>query len=165
MQREQKSNSYLVGAVLIMGYLYYRATFETNFYALPNIIVNLLRAQPLSGLFATFTFRYGNQVISMESLGYFGFLGFFGSKIWLFLSYFILAYLWYGGLSGKMRDAVTPIVVALLLSVSYAAADEFHQSLVSPTFAMKEDVILASAGAILAIIAGWFFLTVRKGRK
>nr|WP_319217917.1 VanZ family protein [uncultured Trichococcus sp.] len=165
MQREQKSNSYLVGAVLIMGYLYYRATFETNFYALPNIIANLLQAQPLSGLFATFTFRYGEQVISMESLGYFGFLGFFGSKIWLFLSYFILAYLWYGGLSGKMRDAVTPIVVALLLSVSYAAADEFHQSLVSPAFAMKEDVILAGAGAILAIITAWFLLTVRKGRK
>nr|WP_321291641.1 VanZ family protein [uncultured Trichococcus sp.] len=165
MQREQKSNSYLVGAVLIMGYLYYRATFETNFYALPNIIANLLQAQPLSGLFATFTFRYGEQVISMESLGYFGFLGFFGSKIWLFLSYFILAYLWYGGLSGKMRDVVTPIVVALLLSVSYAAADEFHQSLVSPAFAMKEDVILAGAGAILAIITGWLFLTVRKGRK
>ena len=165
MQREQKSNSYIVGAILIMGYLYYRATFQQDFYALPNIIANLLQAQPLSGLFATFTFRYGEQVISMEALGYFGFLGFFGSKIWLFLSYSILAYLWYGGLSGKMREAITPIVVALLLSVSYAAADEFHQSFVSPAFAMKEDIILASIGVILAIIAGWFFLTSRKGRK
>lgn len=165
MQKEQRSNSYIVGAVLIMGYLYYRATFRQDFYALPNIIANLLQAQPLSGLFATFTFRYGEQVVSMEALGYFGFLGFFGSKIWMFLSYFLLTYLWYGGLSGKMRDAVTPVVVALLLSISYAAADEFHQSFVSPAFAMKEDVILASIGAILAIIAGRFFLTVRKGRK
>ncbi len=165
MQREQKSNSYIMGAVLIMGYLYYRATFQQNFYALPNIIANLLQSQPFAGLFATFTFRYGEQVISMETLGYFGFLGFFGSKIWLFLSYFILAYLWYGGLSGKMRDIFTPIVVALLLTVSYAAADEFHQSFVSPVFALKEDVILASIGAILAITAGWFFLTARKGRK
>lgn len=165
MQREQKSNSYLVGAILVMGYLYYRATFATNFYALPNVITNLLQSQPLSGFFATFTFRYGDQTISMESLGYFGFLGFFGSKVWLFLSYFILAYLWYGGLAGKIRDAVTPAVVALLLSVSYAAADEFHQSFVSPAFAMKEDVVLAGLGAILAISAGWFFLTARKGRK
>jgi hypothetical protein len=30
---------------------------------------------------------------------------------------------------------------------------------------MKEDVILASIGVILAIIAGWFLLTSRKGRK
>lgn len=165
MQREQKSNSYLVGAVLIMGYLYYRATFHQDFDALPSIIANLLQSQPLSGLFATFTFRYGEQVVSMEALGYFGFLGFFGSKIWMFLSYFLLAYLWYGSLSGKMRDALTPIVVSLLLSISYAAADEFHQSFVSPAFAMKEDVMLASIAAVLGIIAGWFFLTVRKGRK
>lgn len=165
MKKEQRSNSYIVGAVLIMGYLYYRATFRQDFYALPNIIANFLQSQPLSGLFATFTFRYGEQVVSTEALGYFGFLGFFGSKIWLFLSYFILTYLWYGGLSGKMRDVVTPVVVALLLSVSYAAADEFHQSLVSPAFAMKEDVVLAGAGAVLAVITGWFFFTVRKGRK
>lgn len=165
MQRDQKSNSYLLGAVLIMVYLYYRATFEQNFYALPNILANLLQSQPLSGLFAMFTFQYGEQTISIGALGYFGFLGFFGSKIWSFLIYFLLAYLWYGGLAGKLRDAFTPSTVALLLSVSYAAADEFHQSLVSPAFAMKEDVILAGSGAILAVIAGWFFLTARKGRK
>ena len=49
-----------------MGYLYYRATFRQDFYALPNIIANFLQSQPLSGLFATFTFRYGEQMVSTE---------------------------------------------------------------------------------------------------
>ena len=164
MLKEQRSTSYIVAALIVMGYIFYRSTFIQTAYVLPAVMQSLFQSQPFTALFSTFTFQYGEQLISLQALGYFGFVAFFGNKIWLFITYFILAYLWFIGLSGRIRGRLIPGLVSWLLAVSYAAADEFHQTLTSPVFALKEDVILAGISISLAIFVSWMLTNSKKTR-
>jgi len=165
MQKERRSTSYIMGALVVMAYIFYRSRFIQTAYVLPAALQDLFESQPLLPFFSAFTFQYGEQLISVQSLGYFGFLAFFGNKIWLFLTYAVLTYLWFIGLSGKMRDKVIPAVLTWLLVVSYSAADEFHQLFLSPQFSLKEDVLLTSISITMTVILSWIILNGRKVRK
>lgn len=165
MLKEQRSTSYIIGALVVMVYIFYRSMFIQTTYVLPAVLHDLLEPQPFLPFLSAFTFQYGEQLISVQSLGYFGFLAFFGNKVWLFLTYAVLTYLWFIGLSGKMRDKVLPAVLTWLLVVSYSAADEFHQLFLSPQFSLKEDVFLTSISISMTVILSWILLSGRKVRK
>jgi VanZ family protein len=70
------------------------------------------------------------------------------------LSYAILLLLWYRALSAKPR-AFAPLVVAWVLTVLYAASDEFHQTFVPGRSGRALDVIVDASGASLAVLSIW----------
>ena len=60
-----------------------------------------------------------------------------------------------------LRRRRAPVLLALVISIGYAATDEFHQSFVAGRHGSPVDVLIDSAGVALAIAvatasrAGW----------
>lgn len=68
--------------------------------------------------------------------------------------YAILAALWFRALHGGRGLASAPSALgALLISIAWAIADEFHQSLVPSRTGSPLDILVDATGATLAIIA------------
>ena len=72
--------------------------------------------------------------------------------------YAILGLLWYRavnqGLRGWSRKAA---IAGGLFSISYASLDEFHQTFTSTREGRPLDVMIDSSGAIIAMVAIWFY--------
>lgn len=75
-----------------------------------------------------------------------------GRKIVHALSYGVLAYLWFWALRGRFAHAM---MAAAVISVLYAATDEFHQSFVHGRHGSPVDVLIDTVGiAAAAWLAG-----------
>jgi VanZ family protein len=74
-----------------------------------------------------------------------------GRKIVHACEYALLAFLWWRALR---TTALGPhaIPLAFLLSVAYAATDEFHQTFIHGRHGTPVDVLIDAAGALLALL-------------
>lgn len=63
------------------------------------------------------------------------------------IEYGILAVLLYRAFLGYEKTKITALVLSLLITVVYAASDEFHQSFVSGREGRLRDVIIDTIGA------------------
>jgi VanZ family protein len=70
------------------------------------------------------------------------------------LAYAILLLLWHRALAAKPR-AFAPLAVAWVLTVLYAASDEFHQTFVPGRSGRALDVVVDASGASLAVLSIW----------
>jgi VanZ family protein len=68
-----------------------------------------------------------------------------------FLEYAILAFLWWRALSGGNQSTVRPLIIAGLVSVLYAASDEYHQTFVTGRHGWPGDVGIDSAGVLVML--------------
>lgn len=70
--------------------------------------------------------------------------------------YMILAYLWTGALArGAGFQAGRAAFAALVMSVAYAATDEYHQTFVPGRSGNAPDVLIDAAGATLGALIAW----------
>ena len=82
-----------------------------------------------------------------------------GRKIVHAASFGTLAYLWFWTLRGRFPH---PMLAAAVISVLYAATDEFHQSFVPSRMASPWDVLIDTVGAALGLFVLWMFGQWRK---
>ena len=68
-----------------------------------------------------------------------------------FLEYTFLAFLWWRVFSGGGLHAGWPLIVAGLVSILYAASDEYHQTFVPGRHGWLWDVGVDSAGVMVAL--------------
>lgn len=74
-----------------------------------------------------------------------------GRKVVHAAEYALLCLLWWRALR-TVTDSTSAAVGALLLTVAYAATDEFHQTFVSGRSGSPTDVAIDSAGAALTAV-------------
>ena len=72
------------------------------------------------------------------------------------VEYAILVYLWFGSLCVVRERFARRVVLSVILSVLYAASDEWHQSFVPSRDGTVTDVIWDASGAILMAIFLWY---------
>jgi len=88
-------------------------------------------------------------------------------KIGHVTEYGILAALSWRALRARIfsqRDLMKPAMTALLISASYAALDEFHQSFVATRTGSPRDVTIDIFGAVIALALCWGCVSLRRRR-
>lgn len=73
-----------------------------------------------------------------------------------FLEYATLAFLWWRALNGGALRADWPLLVAGLVSILYAASDEYHQAFVPGRHGWLGDVGVDGAGVICVLGFIWW---------
>ncbi|MBT5830391.1 MAG: VanZ family protein, partial [Candidatus Latescibacteria bacterium] len=72
------------------------------------------------------------------------------------VEYAILVYLWFRSLCVVRERFARSVVLSVILSVLYAASDEWHQSFVPSRDGTVTDVIWDASGAVLMAIFLWY---------
>ncbi|SFD97123.1 VanZ like family protein [Lentibacillus persicus] len=105
---------------------------------------------------------YHNSEVSIRALGIEGFVEFFMRKGAHLGVFFILMCLFVIALikTSSFKWSVT-LAVSFLLTIAYAAIDEFHQGFTANRTPYVGDVILDGAGALIALILIFFFRRFR----
>lgn len=166
MRRQQgwKDHIYIILAFILMGVLYYSTSMSYEEQNVQPLLGEWLAGEPLRSLFESIQFTYAESMISIESLGYTGFVEFFVRKGAHFISYFLLGLFWYLGLRNRMDSPLLAIFISVGLSAGYASFDELRQAFHPYRTALLEDVLLDTVGATTGVIIAWYF-TSRKKKK
>jgi len=90
-----------------------------------------------------------------------GEMDFFIKKLAHFLEYGLLALLLLRAVRGPQPITWQLIVWTLILTVLYAATDEYHQTFVPGRAGRWQDVIIDASGALLALVVRWRSLGLR----
>ncbi|WP_391205159.1 VanZ family protein [Psychrobacillus sp. L4] len=116
--------------------------------------------KPLESYLSVLHIPYWGILVSIEERGYYSFVEFLIRKGTHFLYFGIIALAVYTALPKfKYR-----ILTAAILTMLFAIADEFHQSLTSGRTATAQDVMLDTVGAISALLL-WKFIKIIKQRR
>lgn len=107
-----------------------------------------LPGKPLEGLLSTLQIPYWGKIISVEERGYYYFVEFILRKSAHFFIFGLLALAVYSVLP-KMRWRT---IIALVITLVLAIADEYHQSLTGGRTPTAQDVYLDMSGAITFMI-------------
>ncbi|WP_144510747.1 VanZ family protein [Bacillus sp. FJAT-22090] len=104
--------------------------------------------QPLESFLSIFQIPYWGILVSIDERGYYAFVEFLIRKGTHFFYFGIIALAIYTALPKfKFR-----ILAAAILTMLFAIADEFHQSLTSGRTASTQDVMLDTFGAICSLL-------------
>lgn len=135
-------------ALMIMGLLFYSSSQPYEQQKMDSFLTILLPNKPFEEWLHTIALTYGETVVTVSEMGYYHFIEFFIRKFIHFTSFCLLAYSWIYALQSHIKERKMAIIIGLLISVCYAASDEFHQSLTPQRTALLQDVILDSFGAL-----------------
>lgn len=142
----------------VMGLLYYSTSMPYQDQNVQPFLGELLAGEPLRASLERIRFTYADSVISIQSLGYTGFIEFFIRKGAHFVSYLLLGLFWFLGLRRNVRHLSLAAFLAVLLSAGYASFDELRQSFNPYRTALMEDVILDTVGAVTGVCLAWVML-------
>ncbi|MCQ9209796.1 VanZ family protein [Granulicatella seriolae] len=156
MSKKTKSTLSIIVALAIMGFIFYSSSMSYQDQSLVSKIQKWLPGQPFSEFLSQINFKYAGTTISVPSLGYAQFIEFFIRKATHFIVYFIIGFNWARGLAGHMKQKPLAYLLAILITVLYAGADEFHQGITPGRTPLIQDVLLDSAGGLLGIAIGYF---------
>jgi hypothetical protein len=163
-KEEWKDNLYIVLAFVVMGLLYYSTSMAYEEQNVQPFLLEWLSQEPLRDLFSGIRFTYAGSEVSVDALGYVGFVEFFIRKGAHFGSYFLLGSFWFLGLRHKVRSLPLAACLAVLLSFGYASFDELRQTFHPYRSGLMEDVILDTVGAIAGVLL-FSLIGKRKGKK
>lgn len=111
------------------------------------------------------SFTYHQSVVSVGTLGVYGFVEFFirkGAHVFVF---FVLNWLFYLALHQTMKfPFIYRIMISFVCTVLYAVFDEFHQSFTENRTSYVGDVFLDGLGGTLAIIVLIIMKNVSKNK-
>ncbi|MFC0525398.1 VanZ family protein [Pontibacillus salicampi] len=146
-----KKLAYWLLPVAWMGMLFYSSSTPYQEQTLKPFLASYMDLSFLKPLLHPIVFTYHHTIVSVEQLGVEGFVEFFIRKGAHLGSFFILFGLFYialhkGTASEKKR------LWSLLLTISYAVIDEMHQGFTPNRTPYYGDVIIDTAGALLALL-------------
>lgn len=148
-----KDHVFLALPFVIMFLLYASSSMSYESQSLVSPLETILASKPFENFLMNIEFTYADSIVSVRNLGYFSFIEFFIRKGAHFFSFFFLGFFWFLGLRKRVRGDWLVIVLAILLSIGYAAFDEFRQVFHPERTGLMVDVFLDSTGAF----AGVFF--------
>jgi VanZ family protein len=119
---------------------------------LKSDLPNVINLQKVEKHFGEVQFEYSQKEVSLKSLGAAGFVEFFIRKGAHLSVYFVLGFLLYRALSSYKKRIVVNSGLSLLLTVLYAASDEFHQSITPNRTPLFHDVVIDTVGGIIGIL-------------
>lgn len=155
MNKRTKAFFSIVLALLLMLVTFTSSSMPYQDQSATSLIQTLFPSQPFYEVLSSIRFDYAGQTISIPSLGYAQFIEFFIRKAAHFFIYFFIAFNWNRGLRVYMKHTGLALVVAFLITVLYAASDEFHQSLTPNRTPLLADVFLDSLGAAFGILISY----------
>lgn len=115
--------------------------------SLVSTLEKVLPNKPLESFLSIFQIHYWGILVSIEERGYYRFIEFLIRKGTHFLYFGLIALAIYAALPKFKFRVLTAAVITML----FAIADEFRQSLTSGRTATAQDVMLDTAGAISAL--------------
>lgn len=150
-QIDWKDNVYLLIPFVMMFILYGSSSMTYQDQSVTSNLELILRGMPFKNFLSSIEFTYGDQLISIEQIGYFRFIEFFIRKGAHFFSYFVIGFFWFLGLRKRVRHEWLTLLLAVLLSIGYASFDELRQSFNPGRTALMADVLLDTAGAVVGV--------------
>lgn len=112
---------------------------------------NYLQLEGLKPFLQSVEFRYHGQEVSLESHGVAGLIEFFIRKASHFFIYFLLMGSLFVAFKKVTRLSYSLLfVLSILITIGYAATDEYHQSLTPNRTPYVGDVLIDAAGALCA---------------
>lgn len=142
------------GVILIMVILFHSSSQPYSQQSLVPTIEKLLPGHPFESQLEKIAFPYGGSEVSVKQMGYAKFLEFFLRKGAHFLTYFIMGLCLFVSTNATSRKPRFAFLVAALLSLAFAASDEFHQMLTGDRTPLVQDVLLDFIGAICGALVG-----------
>ena len=157
---ENKFIRYWLPVLLIAGGIFYSSSTPYGDQDIRPQLNQLNGIYHFVGQFDFIHFTYAGKEISIEHLGSAGFVEFFIRKLAHFSVFCLLAF-FTTRLVSVYRHKF--FIIGLLLTILYAASDEFHQSFTADRTPLIQDVLIDSSGAILG--ACLFFILYKKFHK
>lgn len=154
---------FLLLTLLWMGVIYWKSSEPYGQQDLKPWLATLFSESALQRFLPQLQFTYDAQVISVQKP--YSFLEFFIRKAAHISEYFILAFLIWQTLAATRLIRPTVFVLATLLSVLYAASDEWHQSFVPNRTGHLIDVGVDSIGVLLAMLLLLLWQLVRRSKQ
>lgn len=139
----------LLFLLVIVGVLFFSSGQTYEQQSIIPTLEEWLPGKPLESQLAKLQIPYWGKIISVEERGYYAFVEFLIRKAAHVFIFGLLAIAVYSILP-KIRYRS---VVALLITLTLAIGDEFHQSLTGGRTATSNDVLLDMAGAVIFLLA------------
>ncbi|AYW47769.1 hypothetical protein C7K38_04885 [Tetragenococcus osmophilus] len=160
----KNGNLYFVLALGIMAILFYSSaqTYETQSQI--SLLERVLSNEPFKETLNNVSFKYADDVVSIEEKGYFSFVEFFIRKLAHFGTYFLLSASFFLSLLPKIKVVGFAAFFSWLSATGYAGIDEFHQMLTQDRTPLFQDVMLDSFGALTAILLCCLIFARKKRR-
>lgn len=163
-QIDWKDHLYIALAFVVMGLLFYSTSMGYEEQNVQPLLSQWLSGEPFRNMLEGIQFTYAQRNVSIDSLGYVGFIEFFIRKGAHFFSYFLLGLFWYLGLRNRMNSTLLAFCLAIGLSAGYASFDELRQAFHPNRTALLEDVFLDTVGATTGAVIGYYY-TSKKGKR
>ncbi|MGE5702027.1 MAG: VanZ family protein [Clostridia bacterium] len=141
---------YLILLCIVLASMFYSSSTPYQKQDIRGNISEVVDASQVNQLLGSISFEYGKKVISVKTVGEAGLIEFFIRKATHFLTFALLAFLFYHVLR-RWAEPWTALPWSGFLALACAILDEWHQSFTPNRTAMIEDVILDGVGACLML--------------
>lgn len=145
--------------VILMTFLFLSSSQTYEQQSLIPLLQNWLSNKPLESLLSSIHFRYGDTIISIETLGYYHFIEFFIRKGAHFVIFGLVGLAFYR----IFKNTRVAFFAALLCTLSCAIADEYHQALTGGRTSSLKDVLLDLSGGSIFILLVYYDNKHKKG--
>ncbi len=160
----KKWMAYWLPVIVWAGVIFYSSSQPYKKQDLKPTLTEYLPLHMIDSAFSWVKFDYAGDEVSIQHLGAADFVQFFIRKFAHFSVYFILAFLLYRAIRQYLREGAA-FILSLLITVLYAASDEFHQHFTGGRSPHVEDVILDSVGGLIGLILAFFIYKKIKLKK
>ncbi|WP_261301952.1 VanZ family protein [Paenibacillus andongensis] len=150
---------FLTAAVLWMAFIFLKSAESYQQQSLRPLLESKLAGVQLMNIFPQWEFSYDHQMISWQDP--IGAIEFFIRKAGHVSEYAILALLWSLALLSKLVKVFIALLTSSIISLLYAASDEWHQTFVKDRTGHGIDVAVDAMGILLAILLVLVVLWVR----
>ncbi|KRE48187.1 VanZ family protein [Paenibacillus sp. Soil724D2] len=150
---------FLIAAVLWMAFIFLKSAESYQQQSLRPMLESKLSGVQLMNLFPHWEFSYDHQKISWQDP--IGVIEFFIRKAGHVSEYAVLALLWSLALLAKPVKVVMALLTSSIISLVYAASDEWHQTFVKDRTGHGIDVAVDAIGILLAILLVLVVLWIR----
>jgi VanZ family protein len=155
--KKNTTKFYILLALGIMAILFVSSSMTYHQQTTVPLLERYLAAKPFENQLSHISFTYGGQVVSVQVAGYFKFIEFFMRKAAHYFIYLGLGTCFALALRKRLDGKILTIFVCTLMSLGYAALDEFHELLTGGRTPLFQDVILDGIGALTGILlVVWF---------
>ncbi|SDN18420.1 VanZ like family protein [Paenibacillus sp. yr247] len=150
---------FLIAAVLWMAFIFIKSGESYQQQSLRPLLETKLSGLQLMNKFPHWEFSYDHQKISWQDP--IGVIEFFIRKAGHVSEFAILALLWSLALLEKSVKVVIALLTSSIISVLYAATDEWHQTFIVGRTGHGIDVVVDTIGVLLAVLLVLMVLWIR----
>lgn len=149
---------------IVLGATFYSSSQPYEKQDIRSDINKIVNAKQAGHFLGDISFVYGKKEISVQSLGVSGLIEFLIRKAAHFLTFALIAFLFYHVLRKWVLPS-TALPWSGFLGLAAAVLDEWHQSFTPNRTPMLSDVVLDGAGVCLSLVIISLCLTRRISRK